>query len=166
MLSVRSKPGVVTHGEYVIGVGGAGEDIELVHDDIEILKWPENTQWRKVSAKLPALMYDILLTVSDGYIIIWKLSTSYKCLYKMLVSDIINLQYSIINWIMPNKWLQLTVPTHFVTSLVPKSSPVVALGGLGANLRSPTTDTMRYDSRNNGWEDTRSSLHLVEQWQQ
>ena len=67
MLSVRSKPGVVTHGEYVIVAGGAGENIELVHDDIEILKWP---QWRKVSAKLPAPMYDILLPVSDGYIII------------------------------------------------------------------------------------------------
>ena len=68
MLSIRSKPGVVTHGEYVIVASGAGEDIELMHDDIEILKWPENS--RKVSAKLPAPMYDILLTVSDGYIII------------------------------------------------------------------------------------------------
>ena len=68
MLSVRSKPGVVTHGDYVIGVGGARSD--GLKQDENILNWPENTGWRRVSMTLPVPMNDISLTVSGHYIVI------------------------------------------------------------------------------------------------
>ena len=54
LLSVRSKPGVVSHLEHVI-VAGGGLDEDTDHDDIEVLNWIENLLWRKVSIKLPVL---------------------------------------------------------------------------------------------------------------
>ena len=68
LLSVRSKPGVVTHGEYVIVVGGARSD--GLKQDENILNWSENTGWRRVSMTLPVPMNDISLTVSGDYIVI------------------------------------------------------------------------------------------------
>ena len=48
LLSVRSKPGVVSHLEHVI-VAGGGLDNDTDHDDIEVLNWIENSHWRKVA---------------------------------------------------------------------------------------------------------------------
>ena len=42
LLSVRSKPGVVSHLEHVIVAGGARDDHTLAQDDIEVLNWIEN----------------------------------------------------------------------------------------------------------------------------
>lgn len=51
MLSIRSRPGVVSHLEYVIVAGGGVEDPEkLCLDTIEVLNYIENTHWREVSA--------------------------------------------------------------------------------------------------------------------
>jgi len=48
MISIRNRPEVVTHAEYVI-VAGGGVDSSCVlsADDIEILHWPVNTEWKK-----------------------------------------------------------------------------------------------------------------------
>ena len=55
LLTARNKPGVVTHQEYVIVLGGAtgdGTDPVLL-DGIEVLNWVENSHWIKVSTHLP-----------------------------------------------------------------------------------------------------------------
>ena len=71
LLSVKVKPGVVTHMEYVIVAGGAkGESAPVVLDDIEILDWVENVQWRKVSVHLPVPMYDPQLTISNDKVFV------------------------------------------------------------------------------------------------
>ena len=162
MLSVRSKPGVVTHGEYVIVVGGINS-AGIVMDDIEILNWPKNTGWRMVSMTLPVPMCDISLTISGDYITIVNYygKDSSRCCrkpYKMLMSDILTTQNSIISWIKPNKWLQLTPTPHFNMLLIPNSHPVVILGGLRADMTSLSTDIKRYDSSNSVWKNMRSSL--------
>ena len=102
MLSVRSKPGVVTHGEHVIVAGGArGEDTMQVQDDIEILNWPENTGWRRVFIALPVPMYAVSLTVSDGYLIIVSYAGKdinlHNTPYKIPVNDVISPQHGIMN---------------------------------------------------------------------
>ena len=75
MLSVRSKPGVVSHLEHVIVAGGGrvtseGDDTPIIQDDIEVLDWVENSHWRKVSIKLPEPMCIFAPTVSDDHILI------------------------------------------------------------------------------------------------
>ena len=75
LLSVRNKPGVVSHLEHVIIAGGLGpatedNDTLLVQNDIEVLNWIENSHWRKVSIKLPVPMWDITPTISNSDLII------------------------------------------------------------------------------------------------
>ena len=58
LLSVRSKPGAVSHLQHVIVAGGGrptseDDDTPVILDDIEVLNWIENLHWRKVSIKLP-----------------------------------------------------------------------------------------------------------------
>ena len=63
LLSVRSKPGVVSHLEHVIVAGGdKGDDTTVTLDDIEVLNWMENPHWRRVSIKLPVPMYNYTVT--------------------------------------------------------------------------------------------------------
>ena len=70
MLSVRSKPGVVSHLEHVIVAGGdKGDDITVTQDDIEIFNWIENSHWRKVFIKLPIPMYGFTPTIYDDHLI-------------------------------------------------------------------------------------------------
>ena len=76
MLSVRSKPGVVSHLEHVIVAGGTkasseDDDTPVVQDDIEILNWVENSHWRKAFIKLPVLMFGFTPTIiSDDHLLI------------------------------------------------------------------------------------------------
>ena len=44
--------------ENVIVAGGAkGDDTPVVPDDIEILDWMENSQWKRVAIVLPVRLY-------------------------------------------------------------------------------------------------------------
>jgi len=71
LLSVRVLPGVVTHIEHVIVAGGVkGVDVKVDQDDIEVLNWVENFNWRKVSIKLPVPMDTFVPTIADGHILI------------------------------------------------------------------------------------------------
>ena len=128
LLSVRSRPGVVSHLEHVI-VAGGGLDDHTDHDDIEILNWIENTHWRKVSIKLPVPMYGFRPTISDNHLLIGKYSPSKTCnqFYKIPVANITALMYQIHNDDAPTKWTELILPMHWYTELMPNiSRPVVA----------------------------------------
>ena len=70
LLSVRSKPGVVSHLEHVIVAGGARDDNTLAQDDIEVLNWIENSHWRKVPIKLPVPKSVFIPTISDDHLLI------------------------------------------------------------------------------------------------
>ena len=82
LLSVRSKPGVVSHLEHVIVGGGIrptgeGSDTPVVQDDIEVLNWrEENSLWRKVSIKLPVPMFSFTPTISDDHLMIVNYGTT------------------------------------------------------------------------------------------
>ena len=72
LLSVRSKPGVVSHLDHVIVAGGdKGDDTTITQDDIEIFSWIENLHWRKVSIKLPVPMSCFTPTISDDHLRIY-----------------------------------------------------------------------------------------------
>ena len=153
LLSVRSKPGVVSHLEHVI-VAGAGLDDNTDHDDIEVLNWIENSHWRRVSFKLPVPMYGFTPTISDDHLLIvgyCYTNGASKRAYKIPVANItasIDQQH---NSDTPTKWTELTAADHFYTALVPSSSPPVVVGGHDTTYK-PTADIKMYDNSNKSWK--------------
>ena len=153
LLSVRSKPGVVSHLEHVIVAGGGLDDI--THDDIEIFNWIENSHWRKVAIKLPVPMWAFTPTISDDQILIVGYSGANMkrniSAYKIPVANItasIDQQH---NSDTPTKWTELTAADHWQTALVPSSSPPVVVGGQDTTS-TPTADIKMYDNSNKSWK--------------
>ena len=125
LLSVRSKPGVVSHLEYVIVAGGGkpkpkNNNTAVVQDDIEILNWMENLQWRKICIKLPTPMYGFTPTISGDHLLMvgYRGGGNYKSSYEIPVANIIA---SIDQQCDRDtcKWTELTAADHWFTSLFP-----------------------------------------------
>ena len=157
LLSVRSRPGVVSHLEYVIVAGGdKGDDTTATQDDIEVLNWIENSHWRKVSIKLPVPMCAFTPIISDDHLLIVDyLNVNKKRernAYKLPVANItasIDQQH---NSDTPTKWTKLTIADHWYTALVPSSSPPVVVGGEDNTGKMPTGDIKMYDNSNKSWK--------------
>ena len=161
LLSVRSRPGVVSHLKHVIVAGGVrptaeDDDTSVTQDDIEVFNWIENSHWRKVSIKLPVPMYGFTPTISDDHLIIVgyygaDMNIS-KSAYKIPVAKItasIDQQH---NSHTPTKWTELTAVDHYCTALVPSLSPPVVVGGLDKTGTIPTADIKMYDNSNKSWK--------------
>ena len=158
LLSVRSRPGIVNHLEYVIVAGGTrptakDNDSRVTQDDIEVLNWIENSHWRKVSIKLPVPMYAFTPTISDDHLIIVGYAdankTRQRSAYKIPVADI---TASIDNSDILTKRTELTAADHWVTALVSSSSPPVVVGGQDTTGTIPTADIKLYDNSNKSWK--------------
>ena len=159
LLSVRSKPGVVSHLEHVIVAGGGrptaeDDDSPIVQqDDIEIFNWIENSHWRKLPIKLPVPMWGFTPTISDDHLLIVGYIGAdmkpYKGSYKLPVANItasIDQQH---NSDKPTKWTELTAADHWCTALVLNSSPPVVVGGDQDKTGTiPTVDIKMYNSSN------------------
>ena len=166
LISVRSRPGVVTHLEHVI-VAGGGLDDKTDHDDIEVLNWIENSHWRKVSIKLPVPMYGFTPTISDDHLLIVGYKGAdllpYKAAYRIPVANItasIDEQH---NSGTPTKWTELTAADHWFTALVPSSSPPVVVGEWNHIDKTPTADIKMYDDSNKSWKKI-GSLSSARSW--
>ena len=160
LLSVRSRPGVVSHLEHVIVAGGgsptADDDTPVIQDDIEVLNWIENSQWRKVSIKLPEPMFAFTPTISDDHLIIvgyyganWM---PYKSAYKIPVATITASTDQQHNSDRPTKWTELTAADHWYTTLVPNSSPPVVVNEWNHIDKTSTADIKMYDNCNKSWK--------------
>ena len=116
LLSVRSRPGVVSHLEHVIVAGGGLDGDTLAQDDIEVLNWIENSQWRKVEINLPEPMYGFTPTVSDDHMLIVGYSDAKmkgdRSTYKTPLTNIIASADQHHNSDTPTKWTELTVADH------------------------------------------------------
>ena len=159
LLSVRSRPGVVSHLEQVIVAGGArrtakDDDTIIPQDDIEILNWIENSHWRKVSIKLPVPMFGFTPTISDGDLIIVGYGGAdmqpYNGAYKTSVANITASNDQQLN--SANKWTELTATDHWYTALVPSSSLIVVVGGDDKTGTILTADIKMYDNSNKSWK--------------
>ena len=161
LLSLRSKPGVVSHLEHVIVAGGGrptaeDDDTRVMQDDIEVLNWIENSHWRKVSIKLPVPMYGFTLIISDDYLLIAGYSGAdmkgHNGTYKIPVANITSSIDRLHNSETPTKWTELTAVDHLYTSLVPSSSPPVVVGGEDKTGTIPTADIKMYDNSDKVWK--------------
>ena len=161
LLSVRSRPGVVSHLEHVVVAGGTcpmaeDNDTRVVQDDIEILNWLENSHWRKVPVMLPEPMWGFTPTISDGYLIIVgyrDVDVQYdKSAYKIPVA---NITASIDQPCNSYAWTELTSADHFYTAIVPSLSPLVVVGGRARTVDggvAPTADIKVYDNLSKSWK--------------
>jgi len=157
LLSVRVKPGVITHLEHVIVAGGMKKrDILLMQDSIEVFNWTENSQWRMVSINLPVPMYSFTpIIAGDYYLIIGYIGAnriSSCSVYKIPVRNITVSDQ-------PQKrnkaagWIVMSSPSHSGMAVVPKSFPPMVIGGVISGT-VPTADIKIYDSTTGSWKNT------------
>jgi len=162
LLSIRSRPGVVTHLEHVI-VAGGGKFVNntiVVQDDIEVLNWKENSHWKKVSINLPVPMVVFTPIITDGHLlIVGYVATDMgrnKNAYKIPVDDITRSGDQQQTSDTPTKWIAMTNATHWYTALVPSLSPPVVVGGEDQSGTTATSDIKMYDDSSKSWKNISS----------
>ena len=150
MLQPRSKPGVVTHEDHVIVLGG-GLDEDTDHDDIEVLNLIQPFQWMKSNIKLPQPMWAISLTISHDqlYIVGYTTDLRYSTAYHIPVDPIISSIAQPPTSGQSVDWNKLPDAPHYHTTLLPHSYPPVIIGGSIQGV--PTSDVAILDIMKNKW---------------
>ena len=159
LLSVRSKPGVVSHLDHVI-VAGGGLDDDTDQNDTEVLNWTENnslTKWKKVSLQIPIPIYNFGPTISDDHLLIVGFAGAggrHNGAYKIPVVNITASVSQKHNRDIPTKWTELTAADHYYTALIPSSFPPVVVGGRDHtdDGGASTADIKIYDNSNKSWK--------------
>ena len=155
LLSIRSKPGVVTYLDHVIVAGGVVDDTTRAQDDIEILNWVENIRWRKVSIHLPVPMSVFTPIIADEHLLIVGYvdvdDQIHSDAYKIPVVDIIRSGYQKQTRDKTTKWNTMTSADHVFMTPVPNSFPPVVVGGED-HRGLPTSDIKMYDELSNSWK--------------
>ena len=160
LLSVRSKPGVVTHLEHVIVAGGF-KDVNntlVVQGGIEVLNWMKNSHWQKVSINLPVPMYSFTPIITDDHLLIVGYADAEgrgADAYKIPVDDITRSGDQKQTGDTPTKWITMTDATYYNTAIVPSSSLPVVVGGYDQS-GTTTSDIKMYDDSSKSWKDISS----------
>ena len=127
LLSARSGPGVITHLEHVIVAGGVSGDDYTILDDIEVLKWTDNSQWQRVSVHLPKPMYNLKMTTCGDHIFIVGYHDSSrvkeKGIYKIAINAVV------ISNALPVGWHSVIKTPYWGTTPVPNSYTPLVIGG-------------------------------------
>ena len=159
LLSVRSKPGVVSHLEHVIVAGGdkGSDDKPVTQDDIEVLNWIEDSHWRKVSIRLPVPMSVFRPTIAGDHLLIVGYTGAdarYNGAYKIPFANITASIDQQSNSDTSSKWTELTAADHWGTTLVPSVCPLVIVGGEERSTEGGTTtaNIKVYDDTKRSWE--------------
>jgi len=153
LLSVRSRPGVVTHMEHVIVAGGIrGDDSPVVLDDIEVLDWVENCQWKRVSVHLPVPMCAFQPTIFDDHLFIVGYTGAdmhlEKLVHKLPIALITNSAYQL--HCTSTRWVKLVQTIQLGSMLVHGLSPLVVVGG--EDVTGTTADVMMFDKFRETWK--------------
>ena len=150
LLKTRSKPGVVSHSEYVIVAGGA-KDKDTINNDIEVLNTTQPYQWMMTSVLLPEPMMEIFPTISDNMILIVGCSSDFMFAntkgYQLLVDKITPFTTQQF----PVQWMELPDSPHFYSITVPNSHPPVIIGGSDPQ-GAPISDISMLDDSSNKWK--------------
>ena len=156
LMKPRSKPGVVTHEDHVIVLGG-GIEVTIIYDDIEVLNWTQPLHWMKSNIKLPEPMWRPSLTISHDQLYIVGYSTSggrYSTAYQLTIDSIISSIGQPPTSGQSNNWNTLPNAPHFNTALLPQSYPPVIIGGHDIQY-APTSDVAILDITKNTWNRSR-----------
>ena len=148
----RIIPGVVTHEDHVIVLGGEIDD-GVYSDDIEVLNWTQPLHWMKSNIKLPEPMWSPSLTISHDQLYIVGYSTSgrtYSRAYQLPIDSIISSIGQPPTNGQSNNWNTLPNAPHYNTALLPQSYPPVIIGGYDIQYVS-TSDVAILDITKNTW---------------
>ena len=154
LLVARSGPGVVTHLEHVIVAGGASGDGYTISDDIEVLNWIENLQWKRASVHLPKAMFNLKMTTCDEHIFIVGYDNSNRETEKDSFKIAVN-RVTISN-AKPVSWDHVTPASYWGTSPVPNSSPLLVIGG--NDKQQTTADILMHDVTSKQWNKVNSLM--------
>ena len=158
LLSVRVRPGVVTHLEHVIVAGGYSSTW-VAQDDIEVLNWIKNSYWQKVSINLPVPMANFTPIITNDHLLIVGYTTANNRRVtkanKIPVDDITRSGDQQQTSDTSTKWITITNDTHWSTALVPSSSPPVVVGGSDQS-GTTTSDIKIYDDSSKSWKNISS----------
>ena len=149
LMKPRSKPGVVTHEDHVVVLGGG----EGGSDDIEVLNWTQPLHWMKSNIKLPEAMWSPSLTISHDQLYIVGYDTSdgrHSTAYQLTIDSIISSIGQPPTSGQSNNWNTLPNAPHFDTALLPQSYPPVIIGGVDIQY-VPTSDVAILDITKNTW---------------
>ena len=152
LIKPRSKPGVVTHGDHVIVLGGQSDD-GVYSDDIEVLNWTQPLHWIKSNIRLPEPMWGPSLTVSHNQLYIVGYSTScgaYPTAYQLPINSIISSIGQPPTNGQSHNWNTLPNAPNYETTLVPQSYPPVIVGGHDTQY-VPTSDVAVLDTTKKSW---------------
>ena len=166
MVNKRFKPGVITYNNYVIVMGGQSSP-DNIHDNIEVMDYHNELQWKNVSINLPVPMWGINPTISGDNITIVGYSTAggrYNEYYQIAIEEILDQPLS--TSATSNQWKMMSPAPYYDTATVPYSNPPVIIGG--DDIKDvPTCDITLYDSSKNSWSkvdsltSARSSVGVV-----
>ena len=119
--------------EHVIIAGGVRDDDDgtpVLLDDVEILDWVENSQWKMVSVHLPVPMFALQLTASNDHLFVVGYCNAkhldnhvYKLPIALITNSAKQLQCG------STRWVKLAKTTHWGSSLVTSLSPLIVFGG-------------------------------------
>ena len=152
LMKPRSKPGVVTHEDHVIVLGGYIDD-GVCSDDIEVLNWTQPLHWMKSNIKLPQPMWRPSLTISHNQLYIVGYSTSrgrYSRAYQLPINSIISSIGQPPTSGQSDNWSRLPDAPHYDTALLPQSYPPVIIGGDDIQC-IPTSDIVILNLTKNTW---------------
>ena len=151
LMTSRSKPGVVTHEDHVVVLGGAIDDAAY-SDDIEVLNWTQPLHWMKSNIKLPEPMWCPSLTISHDqlYIVGYSNNGRYSTAYQLTIDSIISSIGQPPSSGQSNSWSRLPDAPHYHTALLPQSHPPAIIGGHDAQC-VPTSDVAILDITKNTW---------------
>jgi len=153
LLRARCKPGVVSHLEYVIVMGGR-RDKDTYNDDIEILNTTQPSHWMMISILLPEPMWGIHPTISDKKILIvgYNISTGKVTTtsYQLPVDKITTSTTPGPTSDHLVQWMKLPSAPHYDTRTIPNSHPPVIMGGSIQYV--PTSDVAMLDDSSNTWK--------------
>ena len=152
LMKPRSKPGVVTHEDHVIVLGG-GIDVGVCSDDIEVLNWTQPLHWVKSNIKLPEPMWHPSLTISHNQLYIVGYSTTggrSSIAYQLPINSIISSIGQPPTSGQSDNWNTLPNAPHYCTALLPQSYPPVIIGGCDIQY-VPTSDVTIHNLTKNTW---------------
>ena len=152
MNKARSKPGAVTHLDYVIVAGGALDD-DTFSDDIEVLNYKQSSHWVIARMKLPEPMSNPSFTISDDllYIVGYSRATVRTNAAHKVPVDIITSSAAQLTSSQTAHWTKLPPAPHYHIAVIPNSCPPVIIGGVDIRY-VPTVDIRVLDVPSNSWK--------------
>lgn len=145
MLNSRCKPGVITHSDYVVAVGGESNDAHI-RSDIEILNWRNPTQWMMANVHMPDPMWAISITVSDSNLYIlgysgvdWRYCTAYQIPVDPIISSASQPPSS------PITCTEIPSVPYWHATVIPNLSPPTIVGGCNSSGDTCTSKIHTFD---------------------